>query len=88
MPENKKIKIIGGGLAGMEASYFLLKEGFTVDLYEQRPIKSTGAHESEYLGELVCSNSLKSKELTNACGLLKKEIEILGSLMVDRKSVV
>ncbi|MDY6429632.1 MAG: methylenetetrahydrofolate--tRNA-(uracil(54)-C(5))-methyltransferase (FADH(2)-oxidizing) TrmFO [Bacilli bacterium] len=87
MPENKKIKIIGGGLAGMEASYFLLKEGFTVDLYEQRPIKSTGAHESEYLGELVCSNSLKSKELTNACGLLKKEIEILGSLMVEAANV-
>lgn len=80
---SKKIKIIGGGLAGMEASYFLLKKGYEVDLFEQRPISSTGAHETNLIGELVCSNSLKSKELTNACGLLKKEMEILGSLMIE-----
>lgn len=67
----------------MEASYFLLKRGYEVFLYEQRPISTTGAHESSLLGELVCSNSLKSKELSNACGLLKKEMELLGSLMIE-----
>ena len=65
-----RVDIIGGGLAGSEAAYFLLKRGYEVHLFDARPTYQDGAHETEYLGELVCSNSLKSKRLDNACGLL------------------
>lgn len=79
----KRINVIGGGLAGVEACYFLLKKGIEVHLYEKRPEKMTPAHKTGYLGELVCSNSLKSKRLDNACGLLKEEMRHLGSLTME-----
>jgi len=69
----EQVVIIGGGLAGVEAAFFLAEKGIKVKLYEMRPGVMTPAHHSAKLGELVCSNSLKSKELTNACGLLKKK---------------
>jgi methylenetetrahydrofolate--tRNA-(uracil-5-)-methyltransferase len=80
---NKTVYIIGGGLAGCEAAYFLAERDFQVKLYEMRPEKSTPAHESEYLGELVCSNSLKSTAEDTSSGLLKEEMKIIGSLMLS-----
>lgn len=68
----EQVVIIGGGLAGVEAAFSCGKR-IKVKLYEMRPGVMTPAHHSAKLGELVCSNSLKSKELTNACGLLKKK---------------
>ena len=79
----EEVTIIGGGLAGSEAAYFLLKEGFSVRLIERRPKVEDGAHETPFMGELVCSNSLKSKRLDNACGLLKEEMRLLGSIMME-----
>ena len=79
----KKINIIGAGLAGCEAAYFLANKGFEVNLFEMRPIKQTGAHHTDKFAELVCSNSLKSKNLDNACGLLKEEIKEMGSIMME-----
>lgn len=79
----RKVKIIGAGLAGVEAAYYLSKAGIEVDLYEQRPVKSTGAHHTDLFGELVCSNSLKSFRLDNACGLLKEEMRHMGSLTME-----
>lgn len=78
----KYINIIGAGLAGAEAAYQLSKRKVHVRLYEQRPIKSTGAHHSSDFAELVCSNSLKSNSLENACGLLKEEMRLLDSLII------
>ena len=75
----KKVKIIGAGLAGSEAALQLAKRGIYVDLYEMRPNKQTGAHKTEKFAEFVCSNSLGSYDITNASGLLKHEMEILGS---------
>ena len=77
-----KIKVIGAGLAGSEASYQLAKLGFEVELYEQKPVKFSPAHKSQNFAELVCSNSLKSNDLTNACGLLKEELRILDSVAI------
>jgi methylenetetrahydrofolate--tRNA-(uracil-5-)-methyltransferase len=74
----KEIIIIGGGLAGCEAALCLAEAGWKVVLYEMRPGVNTPAHETEYLAELVCSNSLKSKRLDTASGLLKAEINALG----------
>ena len=79
----KKVNVIGAGLAGSEACYFLLKRGYEVHLYEKRPKVMTPAHESEYFGELVCSNSLKSNSLDNACGLLKEEMRHMDSLTMQ-----
>ena len=79
----KKVNVIGGGLAGSEACYFLLKKGYEVHLYEKRPNVMTPAHHTGLFGELVCSNSLKSKRLDNACGLLKEEMKHLGSIMME-----
>src|SRR5574344_1330635 len=76
----KSVTIIGGGLAGSEAAFFLLKKGYAVELYERRPKVDDGAHVTPYFGELVCSNSLKSARLDNACGLLKEEMRKLDSL--------
>ena len=77
-----KIAVIGAGLAGSEAAQYLLEEGYEVDLYEGRPTLGDGAHKGADFAELVCSNSLKSKELTNACGLLKAEMRAMNSLMM------
>ncbi|MDY0101041.1 MAG: methylenetetrahydrofolate--tRNA-(uracil(54)-C(5))-methyltransferase (FADH(2)-oxidizing) TrmFO [Bacilli bacterium] len=79
----KIVKIIGGGLAGVEAAHFLANKGIEVHLYEMRPKKNTPAHHTSFLSELVCSNSLKSTSLNHASGLLKKEMEILNSLVLE-----
>lgn len=76
------VKIIGGGLAGCEAAYQLLKRGFFVELYEMRPEKFTPAHKTDKLAELVCSNSLKSLDLDTASGMLKAEMRLLDSLVL------
>jgi len=78
-----KVAVIGGGLAGVEASYRLANEGIKVDLYEMRPKKLTPAHRTGNFAELVCSNSLGGKEITTGAGLLKKEMEMLNSLIVN-----
>ena len=74
----KKINIIGAGLAGCEAALQFAANNWQVSLYEMRPEKQTEAHQTAYLAELVCSNSLKSKLETTASGLLKKEMKLLG----------
>ncbi|MGI6213156.1 MAG: methylenetetrahydrofolate--tRNA-(uracil(54)-C(5))-methyltransferase (FADH(2)-oxidizing) TrmFO [Christensenellales bacterium] len=76
------VKIIGGGLAGAEAAYQLAKRGKNVELYEMRPHVSTPVHKTGSLAELVCSNSLKSEEITTAAGLLKEEMRLLDSLVI------
>lgn len=76
------IVVIGGGLAGAEAAYQLARCGLPVHLYEMRPQTPTSAHETELLGELVCSNSLKADTLTTAHGLLKAEMRRLDSLVL------
>ena len=78
----KEVKIIGAGLAGSEAALQLAKRGIKVKLYEMRPNKTTGAHVSGDCAEFVCSNSLGSSDITNASGLLKKEMEILGGELI------
>ncbi|MCR5232005.1 MAG: methylenetetrahydrofolate--tRNA-(uracil(54)-C(5))-methyltransferase (FADH(2)-oxidizing) TrmFO [Acholeplasmatales bacterium] len=78
-----EINIIGAGLAGAEACYYLAKKGYQICLYEMRPVKMTPAHKTEKFAELVCSNSLKSDSLENACGILKKEMEMLGSIVIE-----
>lgn len=79
----KEVNVIGAGLAGCECAYYLASHGVKVKLYEMKPNKKSPAHVSDKFAELVCSNSLKSYELTNACGLLKEEMRILGSLFVE-----
>lgn len=80
----EKIKVIGGGLAGSEAAYYLAKRGYKVTLYDIKPNAFTPAHHDKNYGELVCSNSLKSNDIySNACGLLKEEMRILGSMVID-----
>ncbi len=83
----KKVNVIGAGLAGVEACYFLLKKGYEVHLYEKRPKVMTPAHETGLFGELVCSNSLKSNRLDNACGLLKEEMRHMDSLTMKVASL-
>ena len=78
----KYVSVIGGGLAGTEAAYQLAKRGVPVKLFEMRPKKTTPAHETGNLAEIVCSNSFKSKLHTNACGLLKEELKLLDSLLI------
>ncbi len=79
---NEYITVIGGGLAGSEAAYQIAKRGIKVKLYEMKPIKFSPAHTNKNLAEIVCSNSLKSNLLTNACGLLKQELRELDSLLI------
>ncbi len=74
-----KVKIIGAGLAGAEAALQLAKRNINVDLFEMRPVAQTGAHKTDLFAEFVCSNSLGSFDITNASGLLKHEMQILGS---------
>ena len=84
------ITVIGGGLAGSEAALQIAKRGIKVKLYEMKPVKFSPAHSNENFAEIVCSNSFKSNLLTNACGLLKEELRILGSELIkiaDKTSV-
>ena len=76
------VTIIGGGLAGCEAAYQITKQGIKVNLYEMKPKKYSDAHSNANLAEIVCSNSLKSNLITNACGLLKEELRRLDSLLI------
>lgn len=83
MKTEKSVLVVGGGLAGCEAAYYLARHGIPVTLIEMKPKKRTPAHESDGLAELVCSNSLKSNDAyANACGLLKEEMRRLGSLII------
>ncbi len=77
------VTIIGGGLAGSEAAWQLVNRGLTVRLFEMRPQKSTPAHKTDKLAELVCSNSLRAKDITSAVGLLKEEMRRLRSLIME-----
>jgi methylenetetrahydrofolate--tRNA-(uracil-5-)-methyltransferase len=77
------VLIIGGGLAGSEAAWQLAKRGIHVKLYEMRPKKMTGAHVSNRLAELVCSNSLGSKLPDRATGLLQTELKLMGSMLIE-----
>ncbi len=79
----KTVRVVGGGLAGTEAAYQLLKRGFGVELYEMRPTRMTPAHKTGELAELVCSNSLKSTDVGTAQGLLKKEMSMLGAMITE-----
>jgi len=79
----KKIKVIGGGLAGPEAAWQIARRGLDVELYEMRPVRSTPAHQTSDFAELVCSNSLKSDSENTAPWLLKEEMRRAGSLLID-----
>ena len=78
-----EVKVIGAGLAGSEAALQLSKRGIKVELYEMRPVKTTGAHKTDKFAEFVCSNSLGASDCTNASGLLKKEMELLGGELIQ-----
>src|SRR5438128_12510825 len=77
------VHIVGGGLAGSEAAWQLAERGHEVVVHEMRPIRPTPAHKTDRLAELVCSNTFKSTEPTNAHGLLKAEMRCLGSLILE-----
>ncbi|MEO8909984.1 MAG: methylenetetrahydrofolate--tRNA-(uracil(54)-C(5))-methyltransferase (FADH(2)-oxidizing) TrmFO [Gemmatimonadaceae bacterium] len=79
----QEVTVVGGGLAGSEAAWQLAVRGFNVTLREMRPVTTTPAHKTDRLAELVCSNTFKSTELTNAHGLLKAEMRLLGSLILE-----
>ena len=83
MTDKPTIKVIGAGLAGCEAAYQAAKLGVNVELYEMKPEKCTPAHHYSGFAELVCSNSLRSNDITNAVGLLKKELSEMGSLILE-----
>ena len=78
-----QIKIIGAGLAGCEAALWLADHGVQVDLYEQKPVKFSPAHKSAGFAELICSNSLKAERPDSASGLLKIEMRMMGSHLLD-----
>src|SRR6476660_1396595 len=77
------VHIVGGGLAGSEAAWQLAERGHDVVLHEMRPLVGTEAHKSDRLAELVCSNTFKSTEHTNAHGLLKAEMRLLGCMVLQ-----
>jgi len=79
---NGAVKVIGAGLAGCEAAWQLAENGISAELFEMKPHKQTPAHISSDFAELVCSNSLRSNDLSNAAGLLKEEMRRLGSLII------
>ncbi len=80
---NEAVTVVGGGLAGSEAAWQLARRGVKVRLYEMRPAVKTAVHQTDRLAELVCSNSLKSLELSTPHGLLKEEMSRLGSLILN-----
>lgn len=75
-------KVLGAGLAGVEAAWQIAKAGYNVKLYEMKPIKRSPAHKTDMFAELVCSNSLKAARIESAAGLLKEEMARLGSITV------
>jgi methylenetetrahydrofolate--tRNA-(uracil-5-)-methyltransferase len=77
------IHIVGGGLAGCEAAWQLAERGHEVVVHEMRPVRGTEAHKTDRLAELVCSNTFKSTETSNAHGLLKAEMRLLGSMILE-----
>lgn len=79
----KIVNVIGAGLAGSEATYQLIKRGIKVRLFEMRPNKYTEAHQSAGFAELICSNSLRAKSIENAVGLLKEEMRMMDSLIME-----
>lgn len=84
------VTVVGGGLAGCEAALQLARQGVRVRLVEMRPVRSTPAHQTDHLGELVCTNSFKSEDPANAHGQLKREMRALGSVLLrsaDRSRV-
>lgn len=82
MQKKAQVRVIGAGLAGSEAAYQLATRGYVVELVEMRPVKMTPAHVSENFAELVCSNSFRSDDITNAVGLLKNEMRMLNSVIM------
>ena len=88
--QRKQAIVIGGGLAGCEAAWQLAQNGIAITLYEQKPVHYSPAHHRNGLAELVCSNSLKADRLASAAGLLKAEMERMGSLLIPcaRKTAV
>ncbi|WP_203332620.1 FADH(2)-oxidizing methylenetetrahydrofolate--tRNA-(uracil(54)-C(5))-methyltransferase TrmFO [Planococcus beigongshangi] len=86
----KTVNVIGAGLAGSEAAWQIAKRGVNVRLYEMRPVKQTPAHHTDKFAELVCSNSLRANSLTNAVGVIKEEMRMMDSVIIesaDRASV-
>ena len=81
--EHSPVHVIGGGLAGSEAAWQLAERGCRVVLHEMRPVRQTPAHKTQRLAELVCSNTFKSTETGNAHGLLKAEMRVLGSMILE-----
>ncbi|UVW25751.1 FADH(2)-oxidizing methylenetetrahydrofolate--tRNA-(uracil(54)-C(5))-methyltransferase TrmFO [Listeria innocua] len=79
----KSVNVIGAGLAGSEAAWQLVKRDVKVDLYEMRPVKQTPAHHTDKFAELVCTNSLRANGLTNAVGVIKEEMRILDSIIIE-----
>jgi methylenetetrahydrofolate--tRNA-(uracil-5-)-methyltransferase len=82
MSSSEVVHIVGGGLAGSEAAWQLAERGHSVVLHEMRGVRTTPAHKTERLAELVCSNTFKSTETSNAHGLLKAEMRLLGSIVL------
>ncbi|KAA9025887.1 FADH(2)-oxidizing methylenetetrahydrofolate--tRNA-(uracil(54)-C(5))-methyltransferase TrmFO [Niallia endozanthoxylica] len=80
---DRYVNVIGAGLAGSEAAWQLAKRGISVRLYEMRPVKQTPAHHTDKFAELVCSNSLRANNLTNAVGVLKEEMRQLDSVIIS-----
>lgn len=78
-----KVKVIGAGLAGCEVAWQLANSGIETELYEQKPLSYSPAHKSPHMAELVCSNSLRAAGLENAVGLLKEEMRLLGSVIME-----
>jgi NAD(FAD)-utilizing enzyme possibly involved in translation len=76
------VTVVGAGLAGSEAAWQIARQGVRVRLYEMRPRKQTPAHHTDKFAELVCSNSLRANELTNAVGILKEEMRQLDSVII------
>jgi methylenetetrahydrofolate--tRNA-(uracil-5-)-methyltransferase len=82
MTETPRVMVVGGGLAGCEATWQLAKRGIGVDLHEMRPVRKTPVHETSDFAELVCSNSLRGNDLDQAAGILKAEMRRLDSLII------
>ncbi len=83
MPEAPRVTIVGGGFAGVECAWQLARRGHRVRLVEMRPVRKTEAHTTDRLAEMVCSNSFRSDNPQNAVGLLKREMEIVGSVILE-----